>query len=339
MKAAIVREYKKPLEVAEIERPAPGPGEVLIRVEACGVCHSDLHLAEGDWKQLLKIIKPSLIPGHEVVGRVVAKGEDVGNLEIGDRVGVAWIYWTCGECEMCLEGRENLCKKQMISGATVDGGYAEFMIAKASHAMKVPDALTSEQAAPFFCAGLTVYRAIKNADIKPGQRVAVFGIGGLGHLAVQIAKAFEAEVIAVDLTDDKLELARSLGADHTVNAVTADAIKELRRMGSAHVAVVTSGAKAAYDTAFYCLRGTGTLVVVGMPADDLTFPAIQMREIKIMSSATGTREDLREILQMAAAGKVKCLVETRPLAAVNEVFEQMRRGQITGRVASARRLR
>jgi propanol-preferring alcohol dehydrogenase len=198
--------------------------------------------------------------------------------------------------------------------------------------MQVPDALTSEQAAPFFCAGLTVYRAIKNAEIKPGQRVAVFGIGGLGHLAVQIAKAFGAEVIAVDLTDDKLELARSLGADHTVNARTSDAVKELRRMGSAHVAIVTSGAKAAYDTAFYALRGNGTLVVVGMPADDLTFPAIQMREIKIMSSATGTREDLREILQMAAEGKVKCLVETQPLEVINEVFEQMRRGQITGRV-------
>jgi len=332
MRAAIVREYKKPLEVEDIARPTPGPDEVLICVEACGVCHSDLHLAEGDWKHLLKIIKQPLIPGHEVVGHVVEKGEHVTNLEIGDRVGVAWIYWSCGQCEMCGEGRENLCKKQMITGATVDGGYAEFMNAKASHAMKVPDALTSEQAAPFFCAGLTVYRAIKNAEIKPGQRVAVFGIGGLGHLAVQIAKAFGAEVIAVDLTDDKLELARSLGADHTVNAMTSDAVKELRRMGSAHVAIVTSGAKAAYDTAFYALRGNGTLVVVGMPADDLTFPAIQMREIKIMSSATGTREDLREILQMAAEGKVKCLVETQPLEVINEVFEQMRRGQLTGRV-------
>lgn len=332
MKAAVVREYKQPLKIEEIDTPSPGPGEVLIKVETCGVCHSDLHIAEGDWTPLLKIIKQAVIPGHEVVGRVAEKGESVNNLEIGDRVGVAWVHWTCGQCAMCLEGRENLCQRQMITGATVDGGYAEFMTAKATHALKVPEALSSEEAAPFFCAGLTVYRAIKNAGIETGQRVAIFGIGGLGHLAVQIAREFRAEVIAVDIAEDKLELARSLGANMTINAATSDAVKELKKLGGAHVSVVTSGAKAAYDSAFYATRSNGTLVVVGMPADNLSFPAIMMREVKIMSSATGTREDLREILEMAAAGKVKCLIETRTVEEINDIFDEMRNAKITGRV-------
>ena len=335
MKAAILREYKQPLQIEETEAPAPGPDEVLIKVEACGVCHSDLHIAEGDWKHLLRIIKRPLIPGHEIVGRVVQKGEAVDNLDIGERVGVAWTHWTCGECELCREGRENLCSSQMITGATVDGGFAELMKAKASHALKVPDALTSEEAAPLFCAGVTVYHAIKSSGIKPGQRLALFGIGGLGHLALQIAKCFGAKVIAIDVAEDKLDLARRLGADVVMNAVSEEVVKPIRKMGGAHVAVVTSAAKAAYDQAFYAVRSGGTLMVVGMPAEDLSFPAIMMREMRIISSATGTREDLREVLELAASGRVKCQVETRPIEDVNKVFDEMRRGRITGRVVLA----
>ncbi|HLG15995.1 MAG TPA: zinc-dependent alcohol dehydrogenase [Blastocatellia bacterium] len=332
MRAAIVREFKQPLRIEETETPSPGEDEVLIKVEACGVCHSDLHIAEGDWPQLGRVIKRPLIPGHEIVGRIVAIGEAVEHLSIGDRVGVAWVHWTCGECELCREGRENLCPKQQITGGSVDGGYAEFIKAKASHTLKVPDALTSEEAAPLFCAGVTVYHAIKNAGITPGQRVAVFGVGGLGHLAVQVAKTFGANLVAVDIADDKLELARSLGADRTLNAATTDVIKTLRGEGGLHVAVVTSAAKAAYDTAFYSTRSGGTLVVVGMPAEDLTFPAIMMREIRIMSAATGTRDDLKEVLDLAAAGRLRCIVEKRPLEQVNEIFDEMRSGRITGRV-------
>lgn len=332
MRAAIVREYKQPLQIEETEIPVPGADEVLMKVDACGVCHSDLHLADGDWTHLLRIIKRPLIPGHEVVGPVVQKGDAVEGLEIGDRVGVAWTHWTCGECELCREGRENLCAKQMITGATVDGGYAEFIKAKASHVLKVPDALTSEEAAPLFCAGVTVYHAIKSSGIKPRQRLVVFGVGGLGHLAVQIAKCFGAQVIAVDIAGDKLEFARRLGADITMNAANEDVVKLIRKMGGAHVAVVTSAAKKAYDMAFYAVRSSGTLMVVGMPAEDLSFPAIMMREIRIMSAATGTREDMREVLELAAAGRVKCQVETRRLEQINEVFEDMRAAKITGRV-------
>lgn len=332
MKAAVIHEYKQPLSIEEAEIPKPGPDEVLIKVEACGVCHSDLHIAEGDWVQLLRIIKRPLIPGHEVVGRVVEKGEAVSELKVGDRVGVAWTHWTCGECELCKEGRENLCTKQAITGATVDGGYAEFMKAKSSHSLKVPENLSSEEAAPLFCAGVTVYRAIKNSGVKPGQRLVVFGIGGLGHLAVQIAKSFGAEVIAVDIAEDKLEFARALGATTTFNAAKEDPVKAIKKLGGAHVAVVTSGSKKAYDQAFYAMRSSGRLVVVGMPAEDLSFPAIMMREVQIGSSATGTRQDLREVLELAAAGKVRCTIEKRPLEAINQIFDQMRQGQITGRV-------
>jgi propanol-preferring alcohol dehydrogenase len=255
----------------------------------------------------------------------------VTNLSLGDRVGVAWTHWTCGECELCKEGRENLCAKQMITGATVDGGFAEFLKAKASHALKVPDSLTSEEAAPLFCAGVTVYHAIRLSGVKPGQRLAVFGVGGLGHLAIQIAKCFGAQVIAIDIAEEKLEFARRVGADITMNAAD-DVVKQLRKMGGAHVAVVTSAAKAAYDTAFYAVRSGGTLMVVGMPSEDLSFPAIMMREIRIMSSATGTREDMREVLELAAAGRVRCQIESRPLEEINQVFEEMRRSKITGRV-------
>lgn len=334
MKAAVVNEYKEPLKIEQRETPEPGPDEVLIEVEASGVCHSDLHLAEGDWQQLKKITRMPLIPGHEVVGRVVEKGSDVTGLEIGDRVGVAWVHWTCGDCDVCREGLENLCPNQEITGCTVDGGYAEFMKARATHALKVPDGLIAAQAAPLFCAGVTVYRAIKKAEIAPGQRVAIFGIGGLGHLAVQIAKAFGAEVIAVDITDEKLELARSLGADRLVLDSAGSAAKEIRKAGGAHVAIVTAAARAAYDTAFRALKPTGTLVVVGLPSEPLAFSASSMSagEIHIVASSVGTREDLREVLEMAAKGRLRCLVEPRALEEINEVFDEMKQAKITGRV-------
>lgn len=332
MKAAVIQEFKQPLDVQDVPVPVPEADEVLIKVEACGVCHSDLSIADNDWPQLKRIIKKPLIPGHEVVGRVVKRGENVQHLEEGDRVGVAWLHWSCGTCELCEEGLENLCPNQAITGGSVDGGYAEYIKAKASHALKVPAALTPAEAAPLFCAGVTVYRAVKTAGFQPGQRVAVFGVGGLGHLAVQIAKTFGAKVIAVDIAGDKLELAKQLGADQVINAANEDVLKIFRGIGGVHAAIVASSAKAAYNQAFYAVRSAGTLMVVGLPSDELSFPAILMREIKIRSVATGTRDDLRETLNLAAAGKIRCLIETSELKKVNEIFSQMRQGQIRGRV-------
>jgi alcohol dehydrogenase, propanol-preferring len=333
MKAAVLHELKKPLAFEEIERPKPGEGEVLIQVEACGVCHSDLHIVDGDWKQFGGITKIPLVPGHEVAGRIVEVGGGVRDLKPGDRVGVPWIYWTCGECEFCREGYENLCSRQKITGLTVDGGYAEFIKAPASHAARIPGAISSPQAAPLFCAGVTVYRAIKQAEVVSGQRMAVFGVGGLGHLAIQIAKQLGAEVTAVDVADDKLALAASLGATRTLNSSSANVVKELRRAGGVHVALVTSGAKAAYDTAFPCLRPTGRLLVVGLPPE-ISFAPIMMAagEVRIQASAVGTRQDLTEVLAMAAAGKLHCQVATRPLSDANAVLDEMRSGKIAGRV-------
>ena len=334
MKAAVLHEFKKPLAIEEVARPVPGPTDVLIKVEACGVCHSDLHLADGDWKQFDGIVKKPVILGHEIAGRVVEKGAAVQNLQVGDRVGVPWIHWTCGECEFCREENENLCSKQMITGASVDGGYAEFVKAPASHATKIPPNLSSQEVAPLFCAGVTVYRALKQSRILSGQRLAVFGVGGLGHLAIQIGRSLGADVTAIDISEEKLALAKSLGAFTTLNAASSDAVKQLRSMGGVHVAIVTSAAKAAYGMAFYGLRPSGTLLVVGLPAEDVGFPPIMMaaKEVHIHATAVGTRKDLEEVLAMAAAGKVRCQVACRPLAQANEVLEELRHGRISGRI-------
>jgi propanol-preferring alcohol dehydrogenase len=335
MKAAILQEFKKPLVLEEVPRPELEAHEVLIQVEACGVCHSDLHLADGDWPQLAAIVKKPLILGHEIAGRVVGRGAAVCDLQVGDRAGVPWIHWTCGECAFCQEGYENLCLRQKITGVTVDGGFAEFLKAPASHALKVPEGLSSVEVAPLFCAGVTVHRALKQARISPGERLAVFGIGGLGHIAVQLARELGAEIIAVDVSEEKLELAKTFGATSGLNISSTNVSKELRAKGGVHVALVTSAAKAAYDVAFSCLRPTGTLLVVGLPSENLCFPPILMsaKEVHIRASAVGTRQDVREVLAMASKGKIHCQVTPRPLAHANEVLDELRHGQVAGRIA------
>jgi len=334
MKAAVLHAFKTPLSLEEVARPEAGADDVLIEVEVCGVCHSDLHVAEGDWTQLAGIVKKPLILGHEIVGRVVERGAAVQNVRVGERVGVPWVQWTCGQCEFCREGNENLCVQQRITGVMMDGGYAEYAKAPASHVVKIPDTLPSEQEAPLLCAGVTVHRALKQAKIRAGQRLAVFGVGGLGHIAVQIGRAAGAEVTAIDISEEKLALAKSLGAARTMNAATSKVVKEVRGSGGVHVALVTSAAKSAYDMAFYCVRPTGTLLAVGLPAQDIAFPAILMAagEIQIKASSVGTREDLREVLAMGAAGTVYCQVTTRPLAEVQDVLGQLSRGEVSGRV-------
>ena len=335
MKAAVLHEFKKPLALEDVPRPALEAGDVLIQVEACGVCHSDLHVADGDWPQFATITKKPLILGHEIAGRVAEKGANVHQFQVGDRVGIPWIYWTCGDCEFCREGNENLCVKQKITGVTVDGGFAEFVKAPASHAIRIPDGLPAIDAAPLFCAGVTVYRALKQAKISAGQRIAIFGIGGLGHLAVQIARELGAEIAAVDVSWDKLRLAESLGAARSFNATSTNVVKELRAKGGVHVALVTSAATAAYDMAFSCIRPTGTLLAVGLPSNNICFPPILMaaKEVRIQASAVGTRQDVRDVLAMASNRKIHCQVSARPMSDANQVMEEMRLGQISGRIA------
>jgi alcohol dehydrogenase, propanol-preferring len=338
MRAAVLREIGKPITIEEVATPSPGAGEVLIRVEACGVCHSDLHLADGDWDLLRPITKVPLILGHEVAGTVAALGEGVTQLKVGDRVGVPWIFWTCGECEFCKEGRETLCVKQKITGCTVDGGFAEYLVAPATHAARLPGSLSAVEAAPLLCAGLTVYKAMKASGIldpqKTGQRIAVFGVGGLGHLAIQIARALGIQVCAIDVTNEKLEFAKSLGAEWTVNGATEQVHKRLRAIGGAHVALVTSASPAVYETALRCLRRGGTMAVVGMANEPFKASAVSLisGETRIIASAVGTREDLRELFELVEKFPIRCRVETRPLEAVSETFEQLKRGAVTGRI-------
>jgi propanol-preferring alcohol dehydrogenase len=334
MQAAVMQGFGQPLALRQLPLPVPEADEVLIRVQACGVCHSDLHILDGDTAPFRPITKPDLIPGHEVVGTVVQRGADVTQLELGQRVGVAWMHWSCGRCEPCREGLENLCRATSITGLRVDGGYAQYMRAKADFALPVPDVLTDAQAAPLFCAGVTSYRAVRHAGVGPGQRVAVVGVGGLGHLAVQIAQALGAEVIALDVAQDKLDAARALGAAHAFDGRSPDTPKALRALGGVHVAIVTSAARAAYDLAMKALRPAGTLSVVGLPPEPLSFPALQIvcGEFRIVGSSIGTRDDIRATLAMAAAGRLHCHSEQRPLADVNAVLDEMRAGRIGARV-------
>lgn len=336
MKAALLRALGSPLTIEELPVPTPGAGEVLIKVAACGVCHSDLHLAAGEWDLLKPITKLPLVLGHEVAGVITAIGNGVSEFNIGDRAGVPWLHYTCGQCEFCLAGRETLCVKQQITGVTVDGGFAEFIKAKASHTTKLPDNLSFAEAAPLLCAGLTVHNALKKADAQAGQKLAVFGVGGLGHVAIQLAKAKGAEVVAVDVADDKLELARQCGADHTINAATTQAYKEIKKLtgGGAHIVMVTSGSKAAYETALRSLRRGGALAVVGMAPEPISVSTVALvsGEYRIVAAAVGTRQDLREVLELAAAGKVACRTETRPFVEADNVLNEMRRGGLLGRV-------
>jgi propanol-preferring alcohol dehydrogenase len=330
----MLRELGKPLTIEEVPTPVPGPGQVLIRAAACGVCHSDLHLADGDWDLLRPITKLPLILGHEVAGTVAALGEGVTELKVGDRVGVPWLHYTCGECEFCLEGRETLCLKQKITGCTVDGGFAEYLLAPATHAAPLPASLSFAEAAPLLCAGLTVYKAMKASGIAAGQRMAVFGVGGLGHLAVQIGRAMGVRVCAIDVTDEKLEFAKSLGAEWTINASTEAVPKRMRSIGGAHVALVTSASPAVYETALRSLRRGGTLAVVGMANEPFKVSAVSLisGETKIVASAVGTRDDLRELFALVEKYPIRCKIEMRPLDQVSEVFEELKRGAVIGRI-------
>ena len=335
MKAAVLRSFSDPLQIEDLPAPTPGPGQVLVKVAACGVCHSDLHLAGGEWDLLKPITKLPLVLGHEVTGTVAALGEGVTELAVGDRVGVPWLHFTCGECEFCKAGRETLCAKQQITGCTVDGGFAEYLTAQASHAAKLPANLSFAEAAPLLCAGLTVYTAVKASGLQAGQSVAIFGIGGLGHLAIQLAKARGARVLAVDVNDEKLALARECGADETIHGGTAHVHKDIKKAtaGGAHVVMVTSGSRAAYETALRSLRKGGTLCIVGMAPEPISLSTVAMvsGEYRIVAAAVGTRADLAELLRLAAEGKVRCRFEPRDFADVARVMDEMKAGHVIGR--------
>jgi propanol-preferring alcohol dehydrogenase len=283
-----------------------------------------VHVADGDWARLKKATKLPLIPGHEVTGVVERLGEGVAQIALGARVGVPWLHSSCGTCEYCTSGRETLCSEQAITGVTVDGGFAEYVKAQASHVAAIPDSVSDEEAAPLLCAGLTVYKALKSAGVEEGQQVVIYGIGGLGHLAVQIAKAKGASVAAVDISEEKLALARESGADWT----------GMLKPPRGHVVIVTSASVKAYEAAFASVRKGGTLVVVGMPAEPIPMSAFAMvsGELRVLGSAVGTRQDLRETLELAGRGLLRCHVRTAPLGDAPAVMARLKQGTVTGRI-------
>ncbi len=332
MKAAIVNEFQEKLEIKEVEIPQPKLGEVLIRMEACGVCHTDLHAAHGDWP-----VKPKLpvIPGHEGVGIVEQIGQGVTSLKKGDRVGIPWLFRACGECEYCLSGNETLCPNQLNGGYSADGAFAEYCVAPADYVARIPDGVDPVEIAPILCAGVTTYKAFKVSGAKAGDWVAVYGIGGLGHIALQYAKAMGFNVVAVDINDDKLQLAKDLGADLAVNGKTSDPAQVIKdQVGGVQAAISVAVNKAAFEQAYHSVKRGGSVVLVGLPNDEIPVPIFDtvLNGVTVKGSIVGTRKDMQEALQFAADGKVKAIVSTAELDDINQVFDQMEKGQINGRV-------
>lgn len=332
MRAAVVTAFTAPLEIQEIPVPEPGPDEVLVRIEASGLCHTDIHAAHGDWP-----VKPTppFVPGHEGVGRIQKLGPDVTARTLGQRVAIAWLGSACGECRYCISGWETLCEQQANSGYSVNGAFAEYAVVPAAFATPVPDSVSSVDAAPLTCAGVTTYKAIKVANVAPAETVAVFGIGGLGHLALQYARIAGAFVIAVDVEDHKLELATRLGADHVVNAAREDPVEAIRRLGGADVAVALAASSASFDQAFASLRRGGRLVCVALPAEGtIQLPIFDtvLKGISVIGSIVGTRNDLADVFALHAAGRTEVVAVERKLDEVNESIAEVLGGQVPARI-------
>jgi len=335
MKAAVLHELRTPLKIEQVPVPEPGHGDLLIKVTACGVCHSDLHAVDGDWTPPPVI---PLIPGHEVTGKVARVGPGVTGFKVGDEVGVPWLYSSCGQCEFCLAGMETICKSAEATGYSKPGGYAEYLVAPAAFVGRLPAGTDPYAMAPILCAGVTTYRGLKRTRARPGQWVAVVGIGGLGHIAIQYARAMGLRVAAVDVSPDKLELATSLGAELVVNGAETDpgaAIQE--KIGGTHAAVVTAVASRAFEQAVQMLRPGGTVAYIGLPggkSDEIrtSISAVVNWELSVTGSNVGTRQDLNEAVAFAANGLVTAKIRTAKLEEINDVLDEMRKGRIVGRV-------
>jgi propanol-preferring alcohol dehydrogenase len=333
MKAAVVREFGKPLVIEHVPMPEPGPGQVLIRVLASGVCHTDLHAANGDWP-----VKPALpfIPGHEAVGIVAKLGAGVTQLKEGDPVGVAWLHDACGHCEYCGTGWETLCEQQHNTGYSVNGGYAEFILASAAFAAPLPANADHFDMAPILCAGVTTYKGLKETEVRAGQWVVISGVGGLGHVAIQYAKAMGMHVVAADVAPSKLALARSVGADAVVNAADDDAVRQVLQItgGGSHGVLVTAPSIPAFRQALDMTRRRGTISLVGLPPGDFPTPIfdVVLKRITIRGSIVGTRQDLNEAIAIAAEGKVRVSRTVEPLENINDVFGRLSAGTVEGRV-------
>lgn len=330
MKAAVVTSDHRVNITDKALRPLRY-GEALLKIEYCGVCHTDLHVKNGDFGD-----KTGVTLGHEGIGIVQEVAPGVTSLKPGDRASVAWFYQGCGHCEYCNSGNETLCRQVKNSGYSVDGGMAEQCIVVADYAVKVPDGLDPAAASSVTCAGVTTYKAVKVSGIRPGQWIAIYGLGGLGNLALQYARnVFGAKTIAIDVNDAQLAFAAEMGAELTVNPLTENAAEVIQeKTGGAHAAVVTAVAKSAFNSAVDAVRAGGRVVAVGLPSEsmDLNIPRLVLDGIEVVGSLVGTRQDLAEAFQFAAEGKVVPRVTKRPVEDINQIFEEMLSGKITGRM-------
>jgi alcohol dehydrogenase, propanol-preferring len=333
MKAAVVQRFGAPLAIEEVSVPKPGPGEVLVKIVATGVCHTDLHAADGDWQ--VKPVPP-FIPGHEGAGIVVAVGAGVTQWKEGDRVGIAWLHDACGSCEYCYTGWETLCEKQHNSGYSVNGSFAEYAIGSAAYVGRLPANVDFVAMAPILCAGVTTYKGIKETEARPGEWIAISGIGGLGHIAIQYAKAMGLHVVALDVTEEKLSLARSVGAELAIDAKAPDAAAQVIREteGGAHGVLVTAVSPPAFAQALQLVRRKGTISLVALPPGDFATPIfdVVLKRITLRGSIVGSREDLAEAIDFAAEGKVKAHIHQRRLEEINEVFADLKDGKVDGRI-------
>jgi propanol-preferring alcohol dehydrogenase len=333
MQAAVVRAFGQPLSIDEVPIPSPGPGEVLVKIHATGVCHTDLHAANGDWPAKPT---PPFIPGHEGAGIVACVGAGVTDLHEGDPVGIAWLHDACGTCEYCITGWETLCASQHDSGYSVNGTFAEYAIGSAPYVARLPKDPDFAALAPILCAGVTTYKGIKETEARPGEWIAISGIGGLGHIAIQYAKAMGLHVAALDVSEEKLALARTLGADIVVNAKAPDAAAEIVRLtgGGTQGVLVTAVSPPAFAQAIHIVRKKGTIALVGLPPGDFPIPIfdVVLKRITLRGSIVGTRKDLAEAVEFAVEGKVRSHIHLARLADINTVFTHLEHGTVDGRI-------
>jgi propanol-preferring alcohol dehydrogenase len=332
MKAALLREFGAPLTIEDVPAPVPGPGQVLVRVGACGACHSDVHLWQGEWEGFKARMPKPLILGHEVAGIVTQTGRGVSGLKEGDAVGIPWFYFTCGDCEYCSNDQEVFCENSQITGVTVHGGFAEFIVAWESHVISIPRPLSLSAAAPLFCAGGTVYSALAKVKLNADTHLGVWGAGGLGHYGIQLAKRAGARVTVVDLVFEKLTSAKHLGADVAVTA--AEASEWFR--DSSHrvdVALVCATSVEAYQAAFHGLKKNGAMLVVGIPSKPLSWMAGDLIRsgVRIIPSRVASRAELRELMVLAASGEIHSEVRKHRLEDINTVMQRLAEGRIFGR--------
>lgn len=334
MNAAQIEKHGSRLSLVQVPVPEVGRGQVLVQVMASGVCHTDVHAVDGDWPVKSRL---PLIPGHEGAGVIVKVGDGVDSGMIGDRVGIPWLHTACGHCEYCVSGWETLCEQQQTTGYSVNGCYADYVVAMGSHIVKIPESVSFEQAAPLLCAGVTSYKALKETEAKPGEFCTIIGAaGGLGHLAIQYAKAMGMVVGAVDVGADKLDYCKTLGADFCVDGSASDAAQQVNKItgGGSHGVLVLATSPAIFQAAIQMTRRRGTMVAVGLPSGTFQTPIFEMvlKRITLRGSIVGTRQDLVEALDFAARGLVKASVETDELQNVNNIFDKLRGSKVQGRI-------